>query len=86
MYVLPLDEMIKYARLKFMHNYVRNRLLFSFNETWIFNHVRNYDNVLRNANDMYSMYPPITPQRCVFHFFRSHKPGMKKIFVNLTRP
>jgi hypothetical protein len=53
----PLDEMIKHARLKFMHNYVHNRLPFSFNETWIFNHVRNPDRVLRNANDMYRYAP-----------------------------
>jgi hypothetical protein len=36
-----------------MHSYVHNRLLFSFYETWIYNHVRNPDRVLRNANDMY---------------------------------
>jgi hypothetical protein len=51
--ILPLDEMIKYARLKFMHNYVNHRLPFSFNETWIFNHERNLNRVLRNANDLY---------------------------------
>jgi hypothetical protein len=51
--ILPLDEMIKFARLKFMHNYVNNRLPFSFNEIWIYNHVRNPDRMLRNANDLY---------------------------------
>jgi hypothetical protein len=51
--ILPLDEMIKYARLKFMHNYVNHRLPFSFNEIWIFNHERNPNRVLRNANDLY---------------------------------
>jgi hypothetical protein len=51
--ILPLDEMIKYTRLKFMHNYVHNRFPFSFNETWIYNYMRNPDRVLRNANDLY---------------------------------
>jgi hypothetical protein len=36
-----------------MHNYVHNRLPFSFNETWIYNHMRNPERVLRNANDLY---------------------------------
>jgi hypothetical protein len=39
--ILPLDEMIKYAWLKFMHNYVHKKMPFSFNETWIHNHMRN---------------------------------------------
>jgi hypothetical protein len=36
-----------------MHNYVHNRFPFSFNETWIYNYMRNPDRVLRNANDLY---------------------------------
>ncbi len=51
--ILPLDEMIKYTRLKFMHNYVHNRFPFSFNETWIYIYMRNPDCVLRYANDLY---------------------------------
>jgi hypothetical protein len=51
--ILPLDEMIKYSRLKFMHNYVHNNLPFSFNEIWSYNYMRNPERVLRNANDLY---------------------------------
>jgi hypothetical protein len=51
--ILPLDEMIKFTRLKFMHNYIHSRLPFSFNETWMFNHMRNPERVLRNANNLY---------------------------------
>jgi hypothetical protein len=45
--------MIKYANLKFMHNYIHQRLPFSFNETWLFNHMRNPERELRNANDLF---------------------------------
>ena len=51
--ILPLDEMIKFANLKFMHNYIHQRLPFSFNETWLFNYMRNPNRELRNANDLY---------------------------------
>ncbi len=36
-----------------MHNYINQRLPFSFNETWLFNFMRNPDRELRNANDVY---------------------------------
>ena len=36
-----------------MHNYVHNKLPFSFNETWSYNYMRNPERVLRNANDLY---------------------------------
>jgi hypothetical protein len=39
--ILPLNEMIKYANLKFMHSYINNKLPFTFNETWVFNRDRN---------------------------------------------
>jgi hypothetical protein len=51
--ILPLNEMIKFANLKFMHNYINNKLPFSFNETWVFNRDRNLNRLLRNANDLY---------------------------------
>jgi hypothetical protein len=51
--ILPLNEMIKYANLKFMHSYINNKLPFSFNETWVFNRDRNINRLLRNANDLY---------------------------------
>jgi hypothetical protein len=45
--------MIKFTNLKFMHNYIHQRLPFSFNETWLFNFMRNPNQELRNANDLY---------------------------------
>jgi hypothetical protein len=36
-----------------MHNYIHSRLPFSFNETWMFNHRRNPERVLSNANNLY---------------------------------
>ena len=50
--ILPLDQMIKLAKLKFMHSYIHHKLPFSFNEMWSFNHERNPNRVLRNANDL----------------------------------
>jgi hypothetical protein len=50
--ILPLDEMIKFAALKFMHNYANKRLPFSFNEIWLQNRDLNPNRVLRNANDL----------------------------------
>ncbi len=51
--IIPLDEMIKFATLRFMHNYIHQRLLFSFKETWLFNYMRNPERELRNANNLY---------------------------------
>jgi hypothetical protein len=51
--ILPLDELIKYAQLKFMHNFYHKKLPISFNETWISNRARNPEIALRNADDLY---------------------------------
>jgi hypothetical protein len=51
--ILPLEQLIKFSNLKFMHCYVNHRLPFSFNETWITNRVRNPELRLRNADDFY---------------------------------
>jgi hypothetical protein len=51
--ILPLDELIKYAQLKFMHNFHHKKLPISFNETWVSNRVRNPEIALRNADDLY---------------------------------
>ena len=51
--ILPLDEMIKFAKLKFMHNYTHRKLPLSFHETWTSNQNRNPDRQLRNANDLF---------------------------------
>jgi hypothetical protein len=51
--ILPLNELIKYSALKFMHKFKYNKLPFSFNETWITNRARNLDIVLRNTENFY---------------------------------
>jgi hypothetical protein len=51
--ILPLDEMVKFSNLKFLHKYTHNRLPLSFHETWVFNRDRNINRVLRNANDFF---------------------------------
>jgi hypothetical protein len=45
--ILPLENLIKYSNLKFMHNYVHGKLPFSFNETWVTNRARNPNLELR---------------------------------------
>jgi hypothetical protein len=51
--ILPLDDLIKYSQLKFMHDYFHRKLPLSFNETWIQNRNRNPELALRNANNLY---------------------------------
>jgi hypothetical protein len=51
--ILPFDEMVKFANLKFMHSFIHHKLPFSFNETWTFNRDRNQNRQLRNANELY---------------------------------
>jgi hypothetical protein len=51
--ILPLNKLIRYSSLKFMHKYKHNRLPFSFNETWLTNRARNPDIILRNADNLY---------------------------------
>jgi hypothetical protein len=50
--LLPLDEMIKFAKLKFMHCYVNLNLPLSFHDLWPFNRDANPARVLRNANNL----------------------------------
>ena len=51
--ILPLDNLIQYSQLKFMHAFHHGKLPFSFNETWIPNRIRNPEIVLRNADNLY---------------------------------
>ncbi len=39
--ILPLEKLVKYSNLKFMHKYTHSKLPFSFSETWITNRARN---------------------------------------------
>jgi hypothetical protein len=66
--ILPLDELIKYSQLKFMHDYFHGKLPLSFNDTWIQNRNRNPDLALCNANNLYvPAYQFATTKR--FHLF-----------------
>ena len=51
--ILPLDHLIQYSSLKFMHSFHFNLLPFSFSEMWIKNRDRNPERNLRNADDLY---------------------------------
>jgi len=51
--ILPLDQLIKFSNLKFMHNYSHGKLPFSFSELWVTNRTRNPNIELRNADDYY---------------------------------
>jgi hypothetical protein len=51
--ILPLDKLIEYSRIKFMHNFHFKQLPISFAETWRTNAERNPDRILRNADDLY---------------------------------
>lgn len=53
MSILPLDQLIKYHSLKFMHCYNFNKLPFSFSEMWIKNRARNPNLNLRNADELF---------------------------------
>ncbi len=75
--VLPLDEMIKFAKLKFMHCYANLKLPLSFHDLWPLNRDVNPERVLRNANNL--RIPPhhfATIKR--MPLFPSLNPGMKK--------
>jgi len=52
LFILPLDELIMYTSLKFMHNYINQRLPFSFCETWTSNRMLNPERNLRNSDDL----------------------------------
>jgi len=51
--ILPLNELITYSNLKFMHNFWHRKLPLSFHDMWSTNRVRNPDLVLRNADNLY---------------------------------
>jgi len=53
LHILPLDELIRCSSLKFMHNFVNQKLPFTFSECWLTNRQRNPNRNLRNINDLY---------------------------------
>jgi hypothetical protein len=57
--ILPVESLIHFQRMKFMHNYYFKKLPFSFAELWLLNSERNPERILRNANDFYIPQPRI---------------------------
>jgi hypothetical protein len=57
--ILPIESLIYYYRMKFMHSYYFKKLPLSFAELWMLNSERNPGRVLRNANDYYIPQPRI---------------------------
>ncbi len=51
--ILPIEKLIKFTNIKFMHNFAHGRLPLSFTDMWTTNRNRNPDLVLRNADDYY---------------------------------
>ena len=51
--ILPLEQLISYCQLKFMHNFSQNNIPPSFYNMWIKNRDRNPNLALRNADDIY---------------------------------
>jgi hypothetical protein len=50
--ILPLDELIKFSALKFMHKFSTGKLPLIFSDLWVKNVIANPDRALRNANDL----------------------------------
>jgi hypothetical protein len=53
MKILPLDQLIIYSNIKFMHSFIHKKLPLSFNNTWQTNEERNPVRILRNINDLF---------------------------------
>ena len=51
--ILPLDDLITFSRVKFMHSFHFKKLPLSFSEMWQLNSERNPGRALRNANDYF---------------------------------
>ena len=51
--ILPVNELIQYSKIKFMHNYIFGNLPPSFFDLWQTNRERNALRELRNADDLY---------------------------------
>ena len=54
--ILPLDQLIEFAKLQFMHSYVNGFLPSTFNDTWLTNQERQLNTNmpgLRSGNELY---------------------------------
>jgi hypothetical protein len=56
--ILPLNDLVKYSALKFMHKFVHSQLPFSFNETWITNRARIFKHLWSPGIDFKECIPP----------------------------
>jgi hypothetical protein len=75
--ILPSDEMIKFAKKKFMHCYVNLKLPLSFHGIWPQNRDVNPARILRNANDLRVPLTILLPSNdCPYSTFP--RPGTKK--------
>jgi hypothetical protein len=59
--ILPVEKLIEYSKIKFMHSFHFKKLPLSFANTWTTNFERNPERALRNANDLF-----ILPHRVEF--------------------
>jgi hypothetical protein len=51
--ILPLNELILYSKMKFMHSYMFGNVPPSFFDMWLTNRERNNIRILRNADDLF---------------------------------
>jgi hypothetical protein len=51
--ILPLDKLVTFNRVKFMHSFINKTLPLSFSDTWIMNRDRNQNMAFRNMDDLY---------------------------------
>ncbi len=51
--ILPIDQLVTYSILKFMHSFTYNILPFSFQSMWTTNKIRFPETELRNANNLF---------------------------------
>jgi hypothetical protein len=51
--ILPIDQLVTFSILKFMHSFTHNSLPFSFQNTWSTNRNRFPERELRNANNLF---------------------------------
>ena len=51
--ILPIEKLVTFYRVKFMHSYVHRNLPLSFSEIWTTNRERNPERLLRDADALY---------------------------------
>jgi hypothetical protein len=51
--ILPIEKLIQFSSIKFMHNFHLKQLPLSFAKTWTTNIERNPERALRNVNDLF---------------------------------